>query len=63
MERTLARLLAKAVLLSAAFASLTACAPTTGNTVQHMEVASAFETSNVIAVKPYTRTIFSTNDF
>lgn len=60
MKRTLTRLLAKAVLLSATFCLLQACAPAGGQT---SGVARAFETANVVAVKPYTRTIFSSNDF
>lgn len=40
---------------------LQACAgaPVQGNS----EVTRAFQTSNVVVIKPYTRTIFSSNDF
>lgn len=60
MKKAMIRFLAKVVLLSAAFA-LQACAGPSGD--KNIDVASAFESSNVIAMKPYTRTIFSSNDF
>lgn len=53
--------LTKAILASLAFISLQACAPTVATPPS--SVAAAYESSNIIAIKPYTRTIFSTNDF
>ena len=38
-----------------------ACAPVSSQAP--MTVAGAYQTSNVVAVKPYTRTIFSSYDF
>lgn len=61
MKKSILRLLAKAVLLSATFSLLQACAPAASS--NHAEVAGAFQASNTISVKPYTRTIFSSNDF
>jgi len=52
----------KAVLIGTALLALQACAPTNAPT-KDLSVASAFESSNVLTVKPYTRTIFSSNDF
>ncbi len=60
MKCTTVKILAKAVLLSAAFTLLQACAP---SNTHYASVSDAFQTSNVITVKPYTRTIFSNNDF
>jgi hypothetical protein len=61
MKHTLVSLTAKAALLVTALA-LPACAPTTRN-IPESQVAQAFETSGAILMKPYTRTIFSNNDF
>lgn len=61
MKRTHILTLAKTVMLCAASSLLQACA--SGAPAQHAEVAGAFQSSNVVALKPYTRTIFSSNDF
>lgn len=61
MQGTLICTLAKAVLIGTAFVSLQACAPT--GTASGKGVAEAFETSGVVPIGPYTRTIFSTGDF
>ena len=53
----------KAVLLGAAFVSLQACAPASPSAYSQVDVSKAFETSDVMHFKPYTRTIFSSNDF
>lgn len=53
----------KAVLIGTALLSLQACAPSGSQSSKEISVAGAFESSNVITVKPYTRTIFSSNDF
>lgn len=60
MQNTPQKLLARIVLLCAALSVLQACATTAS---PNMEVASAFQTSNVVSLKPYTRTIFSSHDF
>lgn len=54
---------AKAVLISTALLALQACAPANPQATREISVAGAFESSNVLTVKPYTRTIFSSNDF
>jgi hypothetical protein len=50
----------KIMLLSVALVSLQACATNPGS---YNNVARAYDTTGIIPVKPYTRTIFSTNDF
>jgi type IV pilus biogenesis protein CpaD/CtpE len=62
MQTYLVRTLAKAVLLSAALACLQACSPVYPPP-NNNAVAQAFETSDVIAIKPYTRSIFNTTNF
>ena len=52
----------KATLLAMIFA-LQACAPSNPSSMGSNQVADAFETSGSMNVKPYTRTIFSSNDF
>lgn len=52
---------AKLALLGAALVLLQACSPVAPS--NESAVAQAFETSDVIAVKPYTRTIFSSSNF
>ena len=51
----------KAALTGAALLSLQACAPAAPP--DNINVAQAFETSEVMTFKPYTRSIFSTTDF
>jgi len=52
----------KTALICAAFLALQACAPSASGGGE-LNVASAFESSGAMIVKPYTRTIFSTTDF
>lgn len=54
--------LAKTALIAAALLGLSACAQVSA-APRANEVAAAFESSNSLMVKPYTRTIFSSNDF
>jgi hypothetical protein len=61
MKQTLVSITAKTILLITGLA-LSACAPTTHN-IPESQVAQAFQTSGVMQMKPYTRTIFSNNDF
>lgn len=52
---------AKALALSATFLSLQACSPVSQQ--NQLDVAKAYNTPGVVAVNPYTRTIFSSNNF
>ena len=60
MHIRLARNLAKATLLSIAFASTQACTSLSPNDTA---VAEAYKASDSIAVSHYSRTIFSSNNF
>ncbi len=55
------RTITKALLACVALVSLQACAPVAGK--EYDAVTQAYNTSGVLAVDPYTRTIFSTHNF
>ena len=61
MKNATNRSLAKVILLGAALLSLQACS--SGAPRSYDQVAQAFDTPGITAMKPYTRTIFSSNDF
>lgn len=55
------RTITKAILMMAVLVSLQACTPNTS--VEYSAVADAYNTSGVMPVTPYTRTIFSSHNF
>lgn len=63
MNGHLAHRIIKAALAGAVLLSQQACTPSTqpGNPVA--SVSDAYHASDVVAVQPYTRTIFSSNNF
>ena len=62
MKQMTAQTLLKAMTAATLF-TLQACAPTSAPTLTDSKVAQAFESSGALSIKPYTRTIFSSNDF
>ncbi|MFO0388401.1 MAG: hypothetical protein ACK502_01585 [Alphaproteobacteria bacterium] len=55
------RITTKALLMVVALVSLQACSPASGT--DYTAVAEAYDTSGVMPVTPYTRTIFSSHNF
>ena len=55
------RRIVKLALIGAAFTSLQACSPAASS--GEYGVVDAYKASDTIAIQPYTRSIFSTNNF
>lgn len=61
MHKRSVRRIGKLALIGALFTSLQACSPISSS--PQSSVADAYHSSGAIAIQPYNRTIFSSNNF
>lgn len=61
MQNTIKNNVIKAAAMTLLFLSLQACSPLPGKS--ELDVAGAYSSSDTVVVSPYTRTIFSSNNF